>query len=183
MPAKLETTVAAYVNGKPLVNCELQLDYQQIDITTEFERDPDWTFIDAAGHFHAWTKDGELPTLNGITVEMPCNGQCGNDYDEPCEGYTRTEYHCRVCDEIVEPGYRRTTERKYMPGRMIWSVVVTGRHEDLWPFYSSGELVSFWMMAKHGTQFGFGVVDAIDVSSDSPLARATIHAASELGSR
>ncbi|HEY9473936.1 MAG TPA: hypothetical protein VIS06_08800, partial [Mycobacteriales bacterium] len=55
-----------------------------------------WTHRDNLGHFHAYSKGGELPTLRTELVHVPCDDGC-------CEGYSIPEYHCRICGEVVDP--------------------------------------------------------------------------------
>ncbi len=55
-----EQATNVLINGKSVITASLDVDQEQIDITSEWERDPDWTFVDESDHIHAYAKDGEL---------------------------------------------------------------------------------------------------------------------------
>src|SRR5690606_719400 len=77
---------------------------QQVEMVTSVsatQPDARWSHTDSSGHFHAFTEGGKLPTLRREDVEVPCDGSCG--FEGGCEGYMVSEYHCVICDEIVEP--------------------------------------------------------------------------------
>lgn len=99
----------------------LNIEVERVDVTARYEPDPEWTFTDAAGHFHAYSfndRHTTLPTVSYVTVHEPCNG-CD---DDNCEGFERREYHCYICNELVEPKTRKTIGRKYQPGLRTWRV-------------------------------------------------------------
>lgn len=85
-----------------------------------------WTFRDAAGHFHAFAKDGSLPTLATSSIHDPgCIGNCEDlDYEFQCG--VRHPYVCRVCGEEIKPERTPDPGPHYMPGRKSWSVLVYG---------------------------------------------------------
>lgn len=173
----------AYVNGIAVVEALLRIDHHRLDVTTEWEPDPAWTHIDADGHFHAWSLGGKgddrLPTLDAKRIEEPCNGRCD---DEVCEGYTRTEYRCRMCGEVIEPRSRRTTGRRYAPGLSQWSVDVELIAKDAMPLLNIGE-VSFWTDEKDGRNvFGVGHLRVARFELGD-LVTATIHGHGPLGER
>jgi hypothetical protein len=174
---------AAFVNNMPLIDCTINIEIEQIDVTTMTEPDPTWTFIDAAGHFHAYTKDFMLPTLKAVEVYVAV--EPGDDEDDDYEeeqGYSYYEQRCRICDEVIAPGTQSTVGPKYAAGRKSWTVDVTGRREDLVPLAT--ELVSVWM-ADAPKVFGVGqlLVNVTPVDDDGNLVRATIQGMGELGSR
>lgn len=71
------------------------------------ERDPDWTFTDAAGHRHFY--DGRrvptllrrhgYPTLETVEVGTYFCHDC-------CEEHTEYETRCPLCSEVITPGTR-----------------------------------------------------------------------------
>lgn len=171
-------TTSAYINGKPVIKADVSIDQDHIDITTEYEPDPTWTHVDSNGHFHAYAAGNALPTLDAVSVEQPCDGEeCGGVCGG--EGYTRTEYYCRICNEIVEPKSRRTSGRKYMPGLTSWYVEVEMGHAELLDLID--RQVSFWTTGGRG-YFGVGHMAFTSISSDG-TATATIHGIGELGQR
>jgi hypothetical protein len=75
--------------------------------------DPGWSATDTHGHVHRWAstdrrdvdRAAALPTLVASTEHIACEdaGPCLLD---GCEGYDITVWHCAVCGDKVEPGYR-----------------------------------------------------------------------------
>lgn len=103
----------------------LTIETEMVDVTLarKTSPDPNWTYVDSAGHYHALASDGTLPTLTATTEHRECGGACGAD---ECEGYDVTVYECAICGAEVEPG-RITTYpagREFMPGRTSWTVQV-----------------------------------------------------------
>ena len=121
------TTMVVIDDRDPLPG-ELEIEQDTITIlsNTATKPDPTWEHADAAGHFHAFTADGELPTLNVETVEVPCNGSCGDG--DGCEGYTVDRYSCKLCGQEVEPcwipDHHARMVGKQIPGRKSATVVV-----------------------------------------------------------
>lgn len=72
------------------------------------ERDPDWKFVDAAGHGHFYAADGSLPTLKWN--QQSCTMGHGEDCD--AEG----TWHCGLCGEEIQPG-TRPAKPIYVAGR------------------------------------------------------------------
>lgn len=157
------------INGKGLVEATLDVHTEQIDVTTMTEPDMNWTLVDAAGHMHAWSKDGTLPTLElkERLVEVVPDDEFTVEYDNPAaedpddeedwddEGeFTVTEYHCRICDEVIHPRSHATTSSRYKPGRKSWEVKFRALAEDV--FAHRSELVSVWTEVD-GKMRHFGV--------------------------
>ena len=80
-------------------------------VRTRLARKPDeqWTHTDSNGHAHAYVRDEEdvprLPSLERRSVRIECDGSCFEITHGDCEGYDVDEWHCRQCDEVVEPGF------------------------------------------------------------------------------
>lgn len=114
----------ASINNGPEVPATLTIDTEMIDVTMSTKTEPDmrWEYVDPFDHFHAYDKDGKLPTLVTRTEYRDCNG-CG---DEECEGYDVTVYDCAICGAPVEPATITTApvDREYRPGRTSWTVEV-----------------------------------------------------------
>lgn len=97
--------IEATVDGVEAIHAELNV---RADAVTErFLKtvDPDlqWSFTDAGGHFHAWTKEGKLLTVQERREHIPCdNPDC--TLSGPCEGNYVVHQHCLLCDEEIEPG-------------------------------------------------------------------------------
>jgi hypothetical protein len=98
-------------NGEPMRG-EFSVEQDWIDVTTcSGERKPDlgWTHTDAAGHFHAYDHEGELPTLRLVHRKR-----------KP------SVYRCLLCNKKVEPAVHVDYGRKQIPGRQDWTLTVFG---------------------------------------------------------
>src|SRR5690606_1536822 len=96
-------TAEVTINGDGPYPCEVEIT-QQVEMGTSVSAaraGARWSHTDSSGHFHACAEGGKLPTLRREDVEVPCDGSCG--FEGGCDGYTVPEYHCVICDEIVEP--------------------------------------------------------------------------------
>jgi hypothetical protein len=159
--------------------CTLRCETDFIDVSTftNVVRDPKWSFVDAAGHFHAWDVDGKTPTLVVRQVQMPCDTECDHpnlrvddeDYDSDelvdCDGWVKTEQRCGLCNELVQRGWRDLgCGRRAVPGRSMWTV--EARVAD--PYSFDHGRVSLVVDAGAGTYFGFGQRNAtlVDVGMD-----------------
>jgi len=120
-----EVTVS--VDNGPEVPGVLMIDRQAVDVTTirKVKPDPRWTYVDAAGHWHAYDKGGGLPTLRSETQHV----ECDNADHGVCDGYERTVHRCVVCGEAVTPGKVTAYSDGYelIPGSEIWRVDVGRR--------------------------------------------------------
>lgn len=84
-------TQRVLIDGCEPLACAVSIVAEQIETTSAYgctKPDVGWTFVDAAGHFHAWAADGTLPTLH-----VP-----------------KKRYRCVICGEKISP---RTI---YVPG-------------------------------------------------------------------
>lgn len=154
MSTIIETTVV--IDNGPAVAGKLTVETERIDVTsaTETRPDPDWEFIDAAGHFHAWStdKDHELPTLDARSEHVDCDfGHSDEDYE--CEGYEITVYSCSICAEIIEPATitKTPTFRRFVNGLTSWEVVAAVEVEP-------GKRVSVRIDAGGTTYYGIATV-------------------------
>jgi hypothetical protein len=80
--------------------------------------DPDWRFIDKAGHGHFWKKD-KLPTLKWVVTGKTW---VGDEYD----GYEIElgEYQCKNCGEAVEPKKRSEYGPTSIPGLTTFTIAI-----------------------------------------------------------
>lgn len=128
------TTLEVFIDERGPYEGTLRVETEKIDITsgrTTYKDDPQWTFVDKAGHFHAITADGKFPTLEAYVKRRPCPGGCG---DPGCEGEIEGRYRCRLCRKRIRPGRvvdRVAGARRYMPGVTTWTVTVPTQQE--WP--------------------------------------------------
>lgn len=141
-----------FVNEKGPRAGSLSIETELIDTTMagpSYKPDPEWTFVDKAGHFHAFTHDGFLPTLERYEKHLNCDGSCAGVCSD--EGYTETRYRCRICRKRVKPAYVVKVPGglpQSMPGLTAWTVTVSGRTQ--WNVD-----VSIRAVAGGNTWFGF----------------------------
>lgn len=169
----LKREVQIIINNDPVAGGEFSIDVAQIEVSSfSDEPDPNWTFIDAAGHYHAYTADLKLPTL--ITRDEWVA------YEEPDEetgetGYMIRHLHCAICDEEVQPGRRSGPERKFIPGRMSWTVTVESS-------VARGDRAT--IRVKSGDVLWFGIATVVDVQMEMGRRPVAVFAGSgELGKR
>ena len=106
------------VNGKPVERATFEISREMIETTALPGNEPDhaWFNIDPAGHYHAFNKEGELPTLDARYADVRTFG----DYE--------TEdvfigWFCAICGAFVEPKYKPTRPdgfATYTGGRVEW---------------------------------------------------------------
>jgi hypothetical protein len=110
----------------------LNVKSELIDISTAYEPDPNWVFVDTLGKEHRWAYAANhkwhLPTLRIRVVhdagdmecslgESPCPGAaCERCDDFKRAGYDREEFFVPETGEAVEPGYRTAAGPRYMRG-------------------------------------------------------------------
>lgn len=159
---------AAYINGGPPLSCQIIIDHQVEMVTSLGSKpDPNWSFTDAAGHFHAYdqTPGMDYPTLRRRIEVVPCYEP---DHGEDCDGASITHLHCVICDEEIEPGLISGPHTEGLPGRTSWSAKVTMPPDEA---FGLPEVVSLCAeFGNHGTVFGLAAVEATTVSGD----RATV---------
>jgi hypothetical protein len=176
-------TVTAFINAGPGVPGTLNVETEQIDITTATETKPDatWEYIDPAGHFHAFDRTGELPTLTSRSEHVACSGV--HTYpifdEENCEGYEVMVYECAICGAKVEPAWITTPTifRKFMPGRTCWTVEVEQPVTE--------DRVSVRLVVGETEMFGIAARGGVRAEGDRNGERVwtTLHGASALGNR
>jgi hypothetical protein len=173
----------ARVDAQGPFRVTLEMGTDEIDVTTATGvRHPDlaWEFVDEAGHYHAWTKDGQMPTVDRNVERIPCRGfSCvliHDDDEETCGGDEKVTIVCKLCGEVVEPKYTVDHSRQFLPGRSYWNADVYGVH--LHP----GDRVSVSFATAHDGHvrwFGIAQVGAISIKDSTYVT--TIHGAGPLG--
>jgi hypothetical protein len=123
-----------------------------------------WEFVDEAGHYHAWTKSEDLPTLHRSVRHIECDHVHDDDEDE-CGGWDKITYACRICAEEVEPAYVTDFTPQLMAGRSYWEARVMGVHLE------PGTKVSVSFSTPHdGRVRYFGVAGVLSNEITSTLA-------------
>jgi len=107
-------------NGEPATG-RLSIDVETDNAT---KPDPQWSTVDAVGHFHAWARGGTYPTLVTVTRHVPCDGTCGGVCGG--EGYDEIDYHCRICNEKIDPGRVDDSGVHHFTVSRTWTVEVEG---------------------------------------------------------
>lgn len=123
-------------DGKRLLLTEdgmtVESDVERIRVATAYKPNTRWRLVDTNGHLHVYVKDEEnvprLPSLERRVRTEPCDGACG---DSGCEGIPVTEWCCRECGELVEPGFVRdyAAEENGIPVSQRSEYTVTVRME------------------------------------------------------
>jgi hypothetical protein len=154
----------ARINNGPELPCQLRIETAQIDVTTasggHYEPDDAWTFVDAAGHFHAFTDDGKTSTLVGKEAPVEDDEDDGpaDDDEDWYEPEPERWSECVVCGERVEPKWRFVSDgtaglRRYVPGRTSYDLTVYGGG----PVPQSGQFSIVVTVSSSSTMwFGFG---------------------------
>jgi hypothetical protein len=133
-------TAADHINQgfSPFPEISMSMSQEPIELPPSmsgpFEQklDPNWQFVDAQGHGHftrpddsgvSWAK--RLPTLEERTE--PC-GDEEEDHScmvEECDLWLDTNWHCKICDEIIEPGTVSVPRPTHLPGPVTISITMT----------------------------------------------------------
>ena len=156
------------VDAQGPFRCTLEQETDVIDVTTATgTQSPHlaWEFVDEAGHYHSWTKDGNLPTLAVTVNHFPCN-HMHTDLEEleECGGYDETKTVCLLCAEPVDPKYVVDHSKQYIPGRSHWESNVYGVHLEM------GMKVSLAFANAHTGRvlwFGVGEVVAQNITTET----------------
>ena len=126
--------VTASINGGKPVPCGLSIEVDRIDVSTltASKPDPSWTFVDAAGHFHAFDHDGQLPTIvrreELVVVESDEQEDGDDDFDEYSEGsYTITHQDCALCGEEIKPSHVPDNPHRTIPGRTSYTLTLNSQ--------------------------------------------------------
>lgn len=142
------TTEITIDNGAPMAgHFEIETEVISYRSSTATAPRMSWTQVDANGHWHAYAQDGELPTLTRRVRHVDCDFTThpGDGLGE-CDGYDVSEWHCRICDEEIQPERVADTGEKSMPGRKSWSAEINPEREikgDVTVRVKSGERVLF----------------------------------------
>lgn len=148
--------------------------------------DPKWSFVDAAGHFHAFDQNGErrpYPTLTRKSRHHDCDGfhtvDTIDNEDEECEGWDETYYVCRICDEEIEPGEIPGPHETQIAHPDQWRVETVGA--DLWNRLGGNVTVR----ATNGetVHFGVALVTSCRSADDPSMCAATLLGNGPLGRR
>ena len=100
----------------------IEVETELIDVSVMSAPDPAWTFIDAAGHGHAWVFDAEhraaMPTCEQHTVHAAIGDPDDEWYEPPV-----WIWRCVQCKETIHPGTR--AEQAKMKG--LTTIYIDGR--------------------------------------------------------
>lgn len=186
--ARTTVDVAVSINGTAeVLGClEITQEVEMVASLFASKPDPTWEHTDDAGHYHAWTGDGKLPTLEVKVEHKPCDGSCGDTCGG--EGYTVIHYHCRICQVELQPGKLPDQEPHPVFGLKTWSLTVQmpldGPPAEQ---VRLDQVASFRMDARPSLPpqryFGAGQAVSSGVDGRTGLLRAEIHGIGELGKR
>lgn len=120
----------ASINGAPEVPAEFEIEQAWIDASTFTARKPDmsWTFVDTAGHFHAFDHEGKLPTVVYREERIEFAGdpsELSEEWDDYIErDDTITHIECGLCGEEIKPQYVPDNPHKVIPGLVDYRLTV-----------------------------------------------------------
>ena len=85
----------------PLISVAIEREDIAVDVIHQIKvPDEEWRFVDKAGHGHFW-RGKKVPTCKLVVTGTTW---IGDEYDG--EEVEIKEWQCRLCKEIIEPGYR-----------------------------------------------------------------------------
>jgi hypothetical protein len=90
--------------------------YDLIDVTSLNRPDEKWVFIDAAGHEHFWTFNGQRGRYSPEAKAETPTLVCIEDVPASDEYPAVSHYECKVCGEIVRPRTCPDQTRQYIRG-------------------------------------------------------------------
>lgn len=125
----LNTEPQLLIDGRP-VHGSYEVTRELIDVTTEYEADPNWRHVDSHGHVHRWMAGPDPvvplteshlhylhPEQRPVLPSLVNVGDPEPHWCELCHGeYQPTHYECRLCGDVVKPRSRRTVGRRHIPG-------------------------------------------------------------------
>lgn len=100
------------VDGRrlPVLSVESRSEVERVRTAMASRPDERWSATDSHGHEHRYVRDEEdvprLPSLERRSRHVECDGSCFEITHGDCEGYDVDEWHCRECDDVVEPGFQ-----------------------------------------------------------------------------
>ncbi len=111
---------AVWINSEgPFTASAYRERVEALDVTSAlptYRPDPAWRFVDDAGHLHAYSADGQTPTLRAHPA-------CERPGCEDCESVNR----CWICEQVVMPGVALSQPggvRQSTPGARHWEIDV-----------------------------------------------------------
>lgn len=105
----------------PMINVE----QEWTDVTTISEFDPEWRFVDGAGHGHFYGSEGETPTLRWV-VDRDLVNVDSDDEEMPESGH----YECPHCGEEISP-QSRMGNRRQIPGVKHYMMTIRDGDESV----------------------------------------------------
>lgn len=146
---------------------------QQTAPSDESRPDPTWSHLDRLEHFHAFdSKSGEAPTMLTRSRDVPCNGACGQ---AECDGFSETNYFCRICDELIRPRFIKSTREVVVATVHSWGARVFG------PIIVPGVRVTVKIdKDDYAPRFGLATVSEVAYGSNAD-AELELHGIGRLG--
>lgn len=168
MPASLRN-IQVFIDGQVGIG-DLSIENEvQTEHTLAPKIDPNWTFIDSAGHFHAYDADEKLPTLTVESERMPCSCEtCGG------EGYYVIHRHCLICREEITPGTIAGPHEVTIGLRRSWSVkakLATLPSAERVSVRFEGAPTLFGVATVRGSGFSHSDMVDVELTGEGPLSR------------
>jgi len=120
----MRTPAMVSINGADPVPGEVSVETEMIDVSTMTASRPDmrWEYVDAAGHFHAYDNDGNLPTL--VRRDDNPRSVAEEYYDDE---YVPWHLECDLCGEEIQPQRLADDPHRTIPGRTTFTVTVQAK--------------------------------------------------------
>lgn len=146
---------------------------QETALADEWRPDATWSHVDRLEHFHAFdSKSGEAPTMLTRSRDIPCSGSCGQ---AECEGFSETNYFCRICDEVIKPRFVMSTREVVVATVHSWGARVLG------PIINPGVRVTVRIDKNdYAPRFGLAAVGEVTYGSSAD-AELQLHGIGRLG--
>ena len=103
------------------ITINVERDYEIVWVSEE--PDPDWIFVDAAGHEHRWRGETvqAMPTVERVVT--------GLEWSEDLQEFEEVaELRCRRCGEVVEPRWRACQREETVAGLERATGSITSEH-------------------------------------------------------
>lgn len=170
----------AWINDRPVREFSLTLDVDLTDTVSEsdtYRPDPDWSWTDPAGHYHATNTGTESPPWPTLRQSVMISDDIGD--------LTAGTWACSICGWEVEPGMildQPALSLSTEPGRRRWRMNARFPNGCLGAL-RPGELVSVRAVLGDRTLFGVFKITLMSTTEPSTVQRIEATSTGPLGTR
>lgn len=100
----------------PMFSVQVEREDIAVDVIHSIKvPDEEWRFVDKAGHGHFWKLFSKKPsTIPTCVLVVTGTEWVGDEYE--AEEIEIKEWKCKLCTEIIKPGYRQELAPTHVPG-------------------------------------------------------------------